>query len=213
VAQHVPRWRNLAEMELSFGRSRRRSELRRRRYPRPRRTLPLGWRAILVAAVLFGVVGLVGRTAGLNLSADAGRAAKGSSIDPRCPIPARFRADFAAAARETGLPLALLVAVAEQESRFDPGARSGAGAQGLLQVMPATARELRLDPNVPRSNVLAGARYLRRMLDRFGETDLALAAYNAGPSAVEAAGGAPTVSTLTYVQNVKAAWTRLSVCK
>jgi soluble lytic murein transglycosylase-like protein len=50
------------------------------------------------------------------------------------------------------------------------------------------------------------------MLDRFGETDLALAAYNAGPSAVEKAGGAPSGETLTYVQNVKASWTRLAVC-
>jgi hypothetical protein len=206
-------WRNLAEMELSFGRSRRRSERRRRRYPRPRRSTPLGWRTLLVAGVLFGIVGLVGRTAGLDLSVGAGRAEKGAPTAARCPIPARFRDDFAAAAGATGLPLALLVAVAEQESRFAPGARSGAGAQGLLQVMPATAHELRLDPSVPRSNVLAGARYLRAMLDRFGETDLALAAYNAGPSAVEEAGGAPTLTTLTYLQNVKARWAQLSVCR
>ena len=62
--------------------------------------------------------------------------------------------------------------------------------------MPATARELRLDGNDPAANVLAGARYLRQMIDRFGSLDLALAAYNAGPSAVERAGGAPTTATL-----------------
>ena len=175
--------------------------------------MPLGWRAALLGAALFGAVGLLGRSAVLDLSAGSSRAAKASSVDPRCPIPARFRADFARAARDTGLPLPLLVAVAKQESRFDPGALSGAGARGLLQLMPATARELRLDPDIPRSNVLAGARYLRRMLDRFGETDFALAAYNAGPSAVDRSGGAPTAGTLTYVANVKAAWARLSVCR
>jgi soluble lytic murein transglycosylase len=87
------------------------------------------------------------------------------------------------------------------------------GAQGLLQLMPATARELRADPSEPNANVLAGARYLRAMLERFsGDVDLALAAYNAGPTAVEQADGAPTLATLTYVANVKTTWTALTGC-
>ena len=85
-----------------------------------------------------------------------------------------------------------------------PNAQSGAGARGLLQLMPATARELSLAGDDPAMNVLAGARYLRQMLDRFGSLDLALAAYNAGPTAVERAGSAPTVETLRYVKNVEA---------
>ena len=96
-----------------------------------------------------------------------------------------FRAAFATASAQTGVPLSLLVATAYEESRMNPNAHSGAGATGLLQLMPATARELRLDGDDPGANVLAGARYLRQMIDRFGSLDLALAAYNAGPSAVE----------------------------
>jgi soluble lytic murein transglycosylase-like protein len=130
----------------------------------------------------------------------------------RCPIPSRFRGAFARAAKDTNLPLALLTSVAQVESRFQPTAHSEAGAQGLLQVMPTTAAELQLDPADTSSNVLAGARYLQRLLDRFGSTDLALAAYNAGPTAVAAVGGAPTLETVTYVANVNRVWRILHGC-
>ena len=129
-----------------------------------------------------------------------------------CPLPRHFRPAFARAARDTGLPLALLVSVARVESKLRSRARSHAGAHGLLQLMPATARELALDPDHPPSNVLAGARYLRLMLERFHSTDLALAAYNAGPTAVTKAGGAPSAETLTYVANVTQEWRRLHGC-
>jgi soluble lytic murein transglycosylase-like protein len=132
---------------------------------------------------------------------------------PLCPIPGEFRSAFLAAAHDTGLPLALLVAVGEIESNFRPDAVSEAGARGLLQLMPTTAAELRLDPNHPPSNVLGGARYLRLLLDRFQSTDLALAAYNAGPTAVERAGGAPSAVTMTYVANVTARWRALTRCR
>ena len=72
--------------------------------------------------------------------------------------------------------------------------------------MPATAAVLGLDVQQPASNVLAGARFLRELVDRFGSTDLALAAYNAGPAAVESAGGAPSGETLRYVIDVNARW-------
>lgn len=117
------------------------------------------------------------------------------------------------AARDTGLPLALLVAVGEIESNLRPDAVSPAGARGLLQLMPTTAAELALDPDHPPSNVLAGARYLRLLLDRFQSTDLALAAYNAGPTAVDRAGGAPSMTTLTYVADVTARWRALAGCR
>jgi soluble lytic murein transglycosylase-like protein len=78
--------------------------------------------------------------------------------EPSCPLPRRFRPAFELAAHDTGLPLALLVSVARVESSLRERARSDAGARGLLQLMPATARELALDPNQPSSNVLAGAR-------------------------------------------------------
>jgi soluble lytic murein transglycosylase-like protein len=129
-----------------------------------------------------------------------------------CPVPSRFRAAFVAAASDTGLPLALLTAVAQVESRFQPQATSSAGAQGLLQLMPTTAAELNLDAQDPTSNVLAGARYLERLLARFHSTDLALAAYNAGPTAVARVGRAPNNETLTYVQNVTDIWRLLHGC-
>jgi len=96
---------------------------------------------------------------------------------------------------------------------MNPRARSGAGARGLLQLMPATARSLRLDGDDPAANVLAGAFYLRQLIDRFGSVDLALAAYNAGPTAVEHAGAAPTLGTLRYVKNVEARAGALDACR
>jgi len=131
----------------------------------------------------------------------AGRAAGGGR---RCP--AEFRPAFRAAASATGLPVELLEAVAEAESGFDPRAVSRAGAVGLMQLMPATARALGVsDPFDPWQNVLAGARYLRSLLDRFGSLELALAAYNAGPGAVERYGGIPPYpETRAYVAKVVA---------
>jgi soluble lytic murein transglycosylase-like protein len=132
---------------------------------------------------------------------------------PRCPIPPQFRDAFAAAADDARLPAALLAAIAHVESRFQPGARSPQGAVGLLQVMPSTGRALGLDVTYPTANVLAGARFLRDMLDRFRSADVALAAYNAGPAAVERAGGAPSLETLRYVLHVNARWRAHTGCE
>ena len=130
----------------------------------------------------------------------------------RCPIPKQYRTAFEAAANDTNLPIALLTAVAQVESRFDSGAMSAAGARGLLQLMPTTAAELNLDADRPDTNVLAGARYLNGLLERFHSTDLALAAYNAGPTAVAKVGGAPNDESLTYVANVTQIWRLLHGC-
>ncbi|MCW3796890.1 lytic transglycosylase domain-containing protein [Sphingomonas sp. BN140010] len=99
---------------------------------------------------------------------------------------------------------ALLEALVWQESRWRPGARSTAGAIGLAQLMPATARELGVDPQDPGSNLAGGARYLRQQLDRFdGDIERALAAYNAGPGRVQRAGGIPMIAeTRNYVRTV-----------
>jgi soluble lytic murein transglycosylase-like protein len=130
----------------------------------------------------------------------------------RCPLPARFRSAFEYASNQSGVPLSLLAAVAQEESNFEPNAVSHAGALGLLQVLPSTARELEIKLDSPSANVLAGARYLRRMLDRFGSLELALAAYNAGPTAVEKAGGPPTQETRTYVDEIMQRWQKLAGC-
>ena len=116
------------------------------------------------------------------------------------------------AARDSGLQLSMLVAVAQVESEFQPNARSKADARGLMQVIPSTGAELRLDIDKPATNVLAGARYLEQMLHHFSRTDLALAAYNAGPAAVDRAGGAPNGESLTYVASVQQRWTALAGC-
>lgn len=107
-----------------------------------------------------------------------------------------------AGARHDVEPL-LLAAVAKIESAFDPTAISPAGAQGLMQFMPATAAEMGVDPFDPTSAVDGAARYLRRELDRFGSVELALAAYNAGPGAVQRHGGIPPFAeTQRYVEKV-----------
>ncbi len=98
---------------------------------------------------------------------------------------------------------ALLASVAKVESAFDPTAISSAGAQGLMQFMPATAAEMGVDSFDPASAVDGAARYLRRELDRFGSVELALAAYNAGPGAVQRHGGVPPFAeTQRYVEKV-----------
>jgi soluble lytic murein transglycosylase-like protein len=101
---------------------------------------------------------------------------------------------------------ALLEALVWQESRWRQSAVSPKGAVGLTQLMPATARELGVDPRDPVANLEGGARYLRAMLDRFdGNVVKALAAYNAGPARVERAGGIPAIrETQGYVAAILA---------
>jgi soluble lytic murein transglycosylase-like protein len=103
----------------------------------------------------------------------------------------------------------LVRAVARTESNFDPTARSAAGAEGVMQLMPATAQALGVaNPYDPAQNVRGGALYLRELLDRFGgDVSRAVAAYNAGPGAVERAGGIPPFpETRRYVERVMAAY-------
>lgn len=109
------------------------------------------------------------------------------------------------AANIHGLPEALIASVIHTESAFQARAESPKGAQGAMQIMPQTQRELGLtDPFDPEANVLAGCAYLRRQLDRFGSLELALAAYNAGPANVKKYGGIPPFpETRDYVARVK----------
>ncbi|GAC1302847.1 MAG: hypothetical protein NVSMB19_12440 [Vulcanimicrobiaceae bacterium] len=112
-------------------------------------------------------------------------------------------------AQEARVDPALVRAVAQTESGFDPHATSAAGAAGLMQLMPATSNALGVaDPYDPAQNVRGGAAYLHRLLERFhGNVQLAVAAYNAGPGAVERYGGIPPYAeTRTYVDRVMAAY-------
>ncbi len=123
----------------------------------------------------------------------------------------QFRDLVEQAARRYGLDPALVDAVVRAESGYDPQATSPAGAAGLMQLMPATARALGVaDPYDPAQNVEGGVRYLRGLLDRFGDVALALAAYNAGPGAVVRFGGVPPYrETRAYVERVLSTWQRL----
>jgi soluble lytic murein transglycosylase-like protein len=204
---------DFSELDLQFARSLRRSRARR---TVPRRRGPLAWRSVHAAALALVLLAFVSESTRVEVSkANApGRTATAvtPSLGAGCPVPVAFRGAFAAASAMTGVSASVLVATAYEESHMNPLARSGAGARGLLQLMPATAHALGLDERDPANNVLAGARYLKEMLDRFGSLELALAAYNAGPSAVERSGGAPTVASLRYVKNIELRASQLAGC-
>jgi soluble lytic murein transglycosylase-like protein len=118
--------------------------------------------------------------------------------------PTQYDAQITAAANKYGIDPALLKGLIRQESNFDAGAQSGAGAQGLTQLMPGTAATLGVDPSDPAQAIDGGAKYLKQQLDRFGnDPSKALAAYNAGPGAVAKYGGVPPYAeTQDYVQKV-----------
>lgn len=111
---------------------------------------------------------------------------------------------FEAASARYGVSAELLSAVAKQESGYNPGVTSPAGAQGLMQLMPATAEGLGVNNSFdPAQAVDGAARLLKSLLDRFGSTELALAAYNAGPGAVLRYDGIPPYAeTQNYVRSV-----------
>jgi cell wall-associated NlpC family hydrolase len=137
------------------------------------------------------------------LAARLGAMSGGTSSAAALPANLPYRDLFEAAGSKYGLDPRLLAAVAKVESNFNPGAVSSAGARGLMQFMPATARGMGIDPSDPAQAIDGGARYLRTQLDRFGSVQLALAAYNAGPGAVARAGGIPSNSqTRAYVPKV-----------
>ncbi|MEE4538467.1 MAG: lytic transglycosylase domain-containing protein [Erythrobacter sp.] len=119
-------------------------------------------------------------------------------------VPARYADKVGELARRFDLSTHLIEALVWQESRWREHAVSHAGARGLAQLMPGTARDLGVDPDDPMQNLEGGARYLREQLDRFdGDLEKALAAYNAGPGRVIRAGGIPNIrETKAYVSAI-----------
>ena len=121
------------------------------------------------------------------------------------PYSGKYRGEYIDMAREAArrhnVPEELFLRLVQQESGWNPNAKSHKGAMGLAQLMPATARRLRVDPNIPYENLDGGARYLARQYKRFKSWRLALAAYNAGPDAVRKYDGVPPYKeTRNYVK-------------
>jgi len=122
-----------------------------------------------------------------------------------------YRREIQSAASFNALEESLIRAIIHAESAYQPDARSPKGAQGLMQLMPQTAAELKVaDPFDPADNIEGGARYLAQLLSEFdGDLDLAAAAYNAGPNAVYQHGGIPPYDeTQEYVRRVKILYKR-----
>jgi hypothetical protein len=140
---------------------------------------------------------------------DPKNSAKDTSFSPN--LSTKFDELFNEIARTYNLDPKLLQAIAKVESNYNPRAVSPKGALGVMQLIPSTARLVGVsDPFDPRENIQGGARYLRYLLDKFGDLTLALAAYNAGPKAVEAYGGIPPYEeTQRYVHSVLSLYQRL----
>ncbi len=112
-----------------------------------------------------------------------------------------FLAMARSAAQRHGIPEDLFLRLVQQESGWNANARSHKGAMGLAQLMPGTARGLGVNPNDPAQNLEGGARYLKQQYVKFGNWPHALAAYNAGPGAVEKFRGIPPYAeTVNYVR-------------
>ena len=133
--------------------------------------------------------------------------AEGKEVVDDKPVPryaGRYRGEYLeharSAARQHGIPEDLFLRLIQRESGWNVQAVSHKGATGLAQLMPGTAKLLGVDINDPKQNLEGGARYLKAMHGKFGSWKLALAAYNAGPGAVEAHGGVPPFAeTQAYV--------------
>ena len=135
-----------------------------------------------------------------------------ASAPPQRSKPATVAEMIEQAAERAGIPAELVHSVAKAESNYQVNALSHKGAIGVMQLMPATAAALSVNPHDPEQNIDAGARYLRDLLIKYdGDSVRALAAYNAGPAAVDRYRGVPPYrETVTYVDRVLRNYARLT---
>jgi soluble lytic murein transglycosylase-like protein len=133
-----------------------------------------------------------------------GQDAVAASIDPSLMERTPYGEVIAAVSEAHGVDPLLVRALIEVESNYRPRARSVKGAMGLMQLMPATAREYKVrNPYDPKANIAAGVKHLKSLIDRLGSSELALAAYNAGEGAVKKFKGVPPYrETRNYVTKI-----------
>lgn len=152
---------------------------------------------------------IFGGSAGERLYGSGGASTPGTmSVGAATPATSSYADMLTAAEKKYGLPAGLLYAQMQKESGGNPKAVSKAGAMGLMQLMPGTAKSLGVsNPFDPSQSIEAGARYLASNLKKFGSVDLALAAYNAGPGSVEKYHGVPPFKeTQNYVKEILSNW-------
>ena len=194
-----------ADRRLADRRTRPRLLLRDRRRSDRRRNLLV---SLMATGMSLGWHAAPSRTSTLLPRVDVTLVADAPpTIDERADGPRTYEPFVREAASAFNLDPALIRAVIQAESAFDPWAVSRAGAQGLMQLMPELSKELGVvDPFDPRQNILAGAGYLKQLLDRFdGNMELALAGYNAGPTVVARYAAIPPFKeTRKYVKTIKA---------
>lgn len=173
-------------------------------------------RTVLLAASLFVLAAAPARAQVIEI-ADDGSAQVFDSVTGSAGPAARYartrggqfnvEESLNRAAHDNGLDPGLLRAVAWQESRGNNLAVSNKGALGIMQLMPGTAAALGVDPRDPEANIKGGAAYLALQMTKFGNVELALAAYNAGPGAVIRYGGVPPYrETRSYVSTIMLRW-------
>ena len=154
-----------------------------------------------------------------TLNVGTGAGGTGGSMDSNCSEltdnAKQYIGFVNSAAQKYGVDPALVAAIIQQESGWNPNAESSAGAQGMMQLMPGTAAGLGVTNSFdPEQNINGGTQYIKQQLDRFGgNIDKAIAAYNAGPGAVEQYGGVPPYKeTQDYVKIVKANYEKYKEC-
>jgi soluble lytic murein transglycosylase-like protein len=168
-----------------------------------------------IAARVSQLEQLLGTGQGISTFQANGQAAGGQSVAPdegistfaSTPSKAHLMQLASRISQDQGVDAGLVQAVIQQESAFNPRAKSAAGAQGLMQLMPGTAKQLGVTNAMdPEQNIQGGVSYLKQLLGQYhGNVPLTLAAYNAGPGAVQKHGGVPPYAeTQTYVKRIMA---------